>query len=102
MGSTYTGLHFHLVFATKGRQRFIGASWRPRLHEYLGGAVRGLGGTASAVGGVEDHVHILASFKPTHRLADILRELKKATSVWSVQFEPRFAWSGRAPSRGRF
>ena len=59
----------------------------------MGGVVRGLGGTASAIGGVEDHVHLLASLKPVHRLADIIRELKKATSAWSAQqFEPRFAW----------
>jgi REP element-mobilizing transposase RayT len=31
---------------------------------------------------VADHVHLLAGLKATHCLADILREIKKASSVW--------------------
>jgi REP element-mobilizing transposase RayT len=93
MGSSYTSLHFHIVFSTKQRRGLITAAWRPRLHEYLGGTVRGLGGVAETVGGVEDHVHILASLNATQRLADFLRELKKASSVWSAEnHDPSFAW----------
>jgi REP element-mobilizing transposase RayT len=48
---------------------------------------------AETVGGVEDHVHILAGLSATHRLADFLRELKKASSVWSAENQQRsFAW----------
>jgi putative transposase len=93
MGSTFTALHFHIVFATKERRDFIAAFWRNQFHEYLGGTIRGLGDVALAVGGVEDHVHVLVSLKPAHRLADVPRELKKASSVWaSERFEPSFAW----------
>jgi putative transposase len=93
MGSTYTSLHFHIVFSTKERRSFIQPAWRPRLHEYLGGTVRGLGGVADVAGGMEDHVHILADLNATHRLADFMRELKKASSVWAAQHHEReFAW----------
>jgi REP element-mobilizing transposase RayT len=93
MGSSYTSLHFHIVFSTKERRPLIAAAWRSQLHKYLGGTVRGLGGVAETVGGVEDHVHILASLNATHRLADFLRELKKASSVWSAENQERsFAW----------
>ena len=93
MGSTFYSLHYHVVFSTKERRPLIGAGWRPRLHEYLGGAVRGLGGVAEAVGGVEDHVHLLVSLKTTDAPADLVRELKKAASVWAAQkYEPLFAW----------
>ena len=48
---------------------------------------------AEAVGGVEDHIHLLASWKTTDTAAVLVRELKKASSVWaSEQHEPRFAW----------
>ena len=94
MPSTYLSLHYHLVFSTKNREPWIGPSWRPRFHEYLGGTVRGLDGVAEAVGGVADHVHLLVGLKSTHCLADFVRELKKASSVW-VHDEMRiagFAW----------
>lgn len=90
MSSTYLSLHYHLVFSTKGREPWIDRAWRARLHEYLGGTVRGLGGIPEYVGGVADHVHILVGLKATHCLADFVRELKKASSVW-IHDEVRLA-----------
>src|SRR5271170_8527133 len=82
MASTYLSLHFHLVFATKNCEAIIAPQWRSRLHEYLGGTISGLGGFPQGVGGVADRVHLLVGLKATHCLADVLRELKKASSVW--------------------
>ena len=72
----------------------IDASWRGRLHEYLGGTIGGLGGIPQGVGGVDDHVHLLVGLKSTHCLADVMRELKKASSVWvhEVIGLRKFAW----------
>ena len=56
---------------------------RARLHDYLGGTIRGLGGYPEGIGGVADHVHLLVGLKATHCLADVLRELKKASSAWA-------------------
>jgi len=93
MGSTFHSLHHHVVFSTKERRPFIRPEWCPAMHEYLGGIVRGLGGVAEAVGGVEDHVHLLISLKTTAAPADVVRELKKASSVWAAQNHARgFAW----------
>jgi REP-associated tyrosine transposase len=94
MASTYVSLHYHLVFSSKNREPFITPDWRPRLHEYLGGTVAGLGGVPEAVGGVTDHVHLLVGLRATHCVADVLRELKKASSVWVHEQlgVGRFAW----------
>ena len=63
------------------------------MHEYLGGTVRGLGGIPECVGGVADHVHLLVGLKATHCLADFVRELKKASSVWTTDYHDRyFQW----------
>jgi putative transposase len=82
MPATYLSLHYHLIFSTKNREPFVAVPWRSRLHEYLGGTISGLGGIPEIVGGVADHVHLLVGLKATHKLADVLRELKKASSVW--------------------
>lgn len=79
--STYSSIHYHITFSTKNRRRLIHSSWSERLHEYLGGTVRGLNGVALKIGGVEDHVHLLIGCKPIHRPSDLLREIKKASSV---------------------
>lgn len=89
MGSTFFSLHYHFVFSTKDRRPLIHAEWRPRMHSYLGGIIRGMNGVAEIVGGVDDHVHLLASLRPVHRIADVMRDLKKdstkgelRTAVW--------------------
>src|SRR4029078_12490279 len=94
MSSTYLSLHFHLVFSTKNREPTIRDKWKLRLHEYLGGTIRGLGGFPEGVGGTADHVHLLIGLKATHCLADVLRELKKSSSVWAHETigAAQFGW----------
>lgn len=82
MPSTFSSLHYHLVFGTKHRQPLVKEPWRSRLHQYLGGTTRGLGGKPLRINGVSDHVHLLVGLKPTHRPCDFIRELKKSSSAW--------------------
>jgi REP element-mobilizing transposase RayT len=94
MASTYLALNYHLVFSTKDRRPWIAPAWRNRLHAYLGGCVRTLNGTPDAVGGVADHVHLLVGLRATHRLCDVLEEIKRESSKW-VHRElglAEFAW----------
>jgi REP element-mobilizing transposase RayT len=81
----YTNLLFHIVFGTKRRLPLINAEIRPRFHRYMGGTVRGLGGIALEVGGIDDHVHLLVKLKPTMRLSDFLRDLKSNSSTWAKE-----------------
>ena len=93
MGSTFFSLHYHIVFSTKERRQLIRTDWRPRLHSYLGGTIRGMNGVAEIVGGVEDHVHLLGSLRPAHCLSDVMRDLKKDSTTWvKAKFDRSFAW----------
>jgi len=85
MPSTHLSLHYHIIFSTKERRAFIHEPWRERLHAFLGGAIRTAGGVPEAVGGVGDHVHLLVSLRATHRLADVVRDIKTASSDWVHQ-----------------
>jgi REP element-mobilizing transposase RayT len=94
MSSTHLSLNYHLVFATKNHVLCLDRTWRGRLHGFLGGCIRTEGGVALAVGGVADHIHILAGLKATHCLADVLRNIKSASSRWvheEIGLKP-FAW----------
>jgi len=82
MPSTHLSLHYHLVFSTKNRMPFIDSEWRPDLHAYLGGIVKGIDGVPVAVGGVSDHVHLLVGLRATHRLDYVLRDIKAGSSGW--------------------
>ena len=60
----------------------IQAALRRKLHAYLGGIIRTGDGIAESIGGASDHVHLLIGLRVTHRLADVLRELKAVSSGW--------------------
>ena len=95
MGSTFLSLHYHIVFSTKDRRPYVKSDWRPRLHEYLGGTVRGLGGVPEIIGGVEDHVHILSTMSRTATAAEMVKEVKRGSSLWLKTKSPDlydFAW----------
>ncbi|MBL0126836.1 MAG: IS200/IS605 family transposase [Flavobacteriales bacterium] len=80
--STYLSLHYHVVFSTKGRVPGLAAEWRERLHSYMSGTIKGLGGFPQNTGGWNDHVHLLFGLKATQTVADTVRELKKASTTW--------------------
>lgn len=93
MPSTYTSLHFHLVFSTKDRLPLIKTDWRSRLHSYMGGIVKGLEGVPLAIGGIDDHIHLLVGLKSKHRLDYFLRDLKADSSAWvHRELQKKFEW----------
>ncbi|MEP7337460.1 MAG: IS200/IS605 family transposase [Acidobacteriota bacterium] len=94
MPSTHLSLHYHLIFSTKDRVAYMGKDWRDWVHAYMGGIVRDLGGLPEAVGGVEDHVHLLVGLRATHQLAEVLKEIKASSSKWVHQElkKPLFSW----------
>ena len=94
MSSTHLSLHYHLIFGTRNREPWIAPTWRSRLHAYLGGILSSLDAIPEAIGGVEDHVHILVGLRATHTLAPVLRELKASSSRWvheEIHLQ-EFAW----------
>jgi REP-associated tyrosine transposase len=82
MPDTYTQLRYHLVFSTKYRTPTITAEVRNDLYEYFGGVLRGNKGILVAVGGMPDHVHLLAGWGTTISVARMLQLLKGASSRW--------------------
>ena len=85
MPSTHLSLHYHVVFSTKNREPTIDSTWRARLHAYLGGSIRQAGGVPDCIGGPDNHVHLLMGLRATHRLSDVMRDIKSASSAWVRQ-----------------
>jgi REP element-mobilizing transposase RayT len=91
---TYTSLLVHCVFSTKDRRPTISEEMQPRLWAFLGGIARKNQMRAIAVGGIDDHAHVLLSMPPTIAVAKAMQLLKGGSSKWmNDQIPPRsFAW----------
>lgn len=92
MSHSYAQNHVHLVFSTKERQRLIPRESFRRLWSYLAGICKNHGMIAFAVGGMEDHVHVLFRLPPTMTLARAVTLLKSNSSKWMRERGTKFAW----------
>ena len=82
MPNTYSQIYLQVVFSVKRRQNLIQKHWREELYKYICGIVNGKDQKVYAIGGVDDHIHILISIKPNIALSDLVRDIKANSSKW--------------------
>ncbi len=96
MPQSLSNVTVHIVFSTKDRRPFLkNTNLRTELHKYLGGTSKSLDCPPIVVGGVEDHIHLLARQSRTIKLSDWIKELKRVTSIWVKERDPQlqlFHW----------
>ena len=84
------------VFSTKERRPFLqDEKLRLEMHHYLGGILSHWDCQPILVGGVADHVHLLSTLSRTCQPAEIVKEVKRGSSLWIKEREPAlkdFAW----------
>lgn len=82
MPQSLSNILIHLIWSTKDRHPWLKADIRETTHAFLAGAVRQLDCEAYRVGGVSDHVHIAVRLSRTLSVADLVKEIKTASSKW--------------------
>jgi REP element-mobilizing transposase RayT len=82
MAHTFCCSLFHCVFSTKDRRKIIAPDVQSRLWPYMGGIAREHKMKALAVGGTDDHIHLLLSLPSSLPIAKAMREIKSASSHW--------------------
>ena len=95
MADTFTNLLVHVIFSTKHRAPLIAPDLRERLFEYIGGIIRKEKGILLEIGGMPDHVHLLARFKADRSVATMTRSIKSSSTKWVHDAFPErneFAW----------
>jgi len=80
----------HIIFSTKNREPWLDCEVRPRMHAYLATTCRDLGAEVVHVGGVADHVHIVTMLPRTVSQAQVVEQIKKASSKWIKALDARY------------
>jgi REP element-mobilizing transposase RayT len=82
MANTYTSLHYHIVFSTKNRERWIMPEVEQRIWAYLGGIAKENKMKPLQIGGVEDHVHVLLGAPAVFAPSKIAQVIKGGSTGW--------------------
>jgi REP element-mobilizing transposase RayT len=81
----------HLVFSTKNREPVLAEAVRLPLCAYASAVLRELDSNVIAMNAWRDHVHILFTLSKNHSLAQVVMEVKRATSKWIKKQGMEFA-----------
>jgi len=93
MSHNHVSNRIHCIFSTKQRARTIAKEMQPRLWSYMEGIAFRLGVKAFAVGGIEDHVHLLIGLPPALSLSIAMQKVKANSSRWmKEQGRKGFEW----------
>lgn len=87
-------LYYHIVWATKGRHPLIDPAVESDLYGYIRGKAHALGCIVHAVGGMEDHIHLVVSIPPKLSIADFVQKIKGSSAHHLNQLPgyPKFGW----------
>jgi len=80
--STYTNIIYHIIFGTKNHAKTLTSQNKEQLYKYIWGIIQNKNSHLYRIGGIENHLHILASLHPSISVADFIRELKVNSSKW--------------------
>ena len=97
MSQSLASVYLHLVFSTKNREPWLKGQLAPSTHAYLASVSKDLDAPALQVGGVADHVHILAHFPRSLTISEWVNKLKSNSSRWvkdqsATKDHAGFAW----------
>ena len=95
MPQSLSNILIHLIWSTKGRHPWLQPVIREKTHAFLAGAVRKCDCEAYRVGGVVDHVHLAVRLSRNLSVADLVKEIKTASSKWIKTLDAsltEFSW----------
>lgn len=92
MPHTYVQNAVHVVFSTKDRHKLISKELQARMWAYVAGICKKDGIFVHAIGGMEDHSHLLIQIPPTMSLSKVVNTLKSNSSRWANEQDQKFAW----------
>ena len=91
----YWRLFYHFVWGTKNREPLIAPEWEDSLHNVIAAKATELGAFVHAVGGTEDHAHLVVSVPPKIALSTFIGQVKGNSSHFvnhELNVDIHFAW----------
>lgn len=100
--SSYRQILYHIIFHTKGNKKTLVLDHSDKLYAYISGIIKNKNCFLYQINGVEDHIHILSDLHPAISLADFLRDIKTASSLWLKNHQEFPDFSGWSDGYGAF
>ena len=90
MSHSYCSNYVHIVFSTKERRPLIRE--KDRTWKYIAAIATGMKVSTVAIGGMNDHLHMLIALPSKMDVAKVINTVKVNSSRWMKPQVPSFAW----------
>lgn len=80
--STFTQIYYHIIFSTYSRQTVLDEENHEKLFRYIWGILKKRSCKLYRINARPDHVHVFLSLHPSISLANLIKEIKTASTKW--------------------
>ncbi len=95
MANTYTKIYIHYIFAVKERCPLLRNKHQKQIYSYIAAKCKENDYFLSAIGGTDNHLHLLITIQPTQSVSEVARILKGSASHYinKMKISPKhFEW----------
>ncbi len=99
---SYRQIFYQIVFGTKNREATITEAHCEELYKFIWSIIKNHKCKLYRINGIEDHIHIFSDLNPSISLADYIKDIKVASSVWMKECGKFSAFNGWQDGYGAF
>jgi len=100
--ASYRQVLYHITFHPKNSEKVLHNSGNDELYKYIWGVIKSKNCKLFRINGIEDHLHIVCDLHPSVALADLVKDIKVASSKWIKEQGLYPDFSNWAESYGAF
>jgi putative transposase len=78
----YSQIYVHLVFSPRGRNACIREEIQKEIYSYISKTITNKDHKSLNVNGAPDHIYILVGLNPSVSISDLVRDIKRSTSLY--------------------
>ena len=97
MADNYLRLYVHFVWATWDRLPLIESAWESALYHEIHNKAHKLDAKVLALGGIENHLHLLLRLTANHSMAGLMKQIKGGSAFFVNErglTANHFKWQG--------
>jgi putative transposase len=83
--SSYRQILYHVILRTKDGKKMLTQTHIKELYAYILGIIKNKNCILFRINGIEDHIHFLSDLHPSLALADYVKDIMVASSLWIKQ-----------------
>jgi REP element-mobilizing transposase RayT len=93
--SVYSQVYLHLVFSPRGREASLRNEIQKEIYSYISKIIANKNHKSININGMPDHIHILVGFNQTTTISDLVRDIKRSSSLYineNKMIGTKFQW----------